>query len=405
MEAAPAAAGISAFHSRPSPPQAWLNQPPKRYFVLLCRLSPGSWSAALHDGQQLPAGRHARLLCLTGPAAAKLSERCISLPPPHSGTRTTGAPGQRTIAEIAPGAEPAEAEPLFRLPHPPGGLSRRPWGSGTGAEAAIPHETLPGFERLPESPAGSVRQARRNYCGGPPSPASILRPRPRPVSFPSRPPALHTRATHRCPVPARAAPCGPASRSASTADDPNTRTPPAPCSREQPSTGAHATAPLPHSPLQPRRFLKPCSTPPAASRPPHPPAPAPPPRALQCVPPSVLRSLPTRSGIPGSSPGSHSDPQIRSSRPHAISPGPRSDTSAHPIPPRTDLPQTAPPSAPAGSGTPSRLPLPQYIALLSRPPAPVPCSRPGCKFACSQSNALCARPTTLLVSSAPRWST
>src|SRR5438309_1240024 len=148
MEAAPAAAGISAFHSRPSQPQAWINQPPKRYFVLLCRLSPESWSAALHDGQQFPASWHARLLCLMGPAAAKLPERYISLPPPHSVPRTTSAPGQRTSAEIAPGAKPAEAEPLFWLPHPPGGLTRRPWGSGTGCESAIPHETLLGFERL-----------------------------------------------------------------------------------------------------------------------------------------------------------------------------------------------------------------------------------------------------------------
>src|SRR6476620_2736700 len=105
-----------------------------------------------------------------GPANAKLLERYISLLPPHSVTRTTTAPGQRTSAEIAPGAKPAEAEPLFCLPHPPGGLTRPPWGSGTGCEAALPHATLLGFERLLESPAGSVRQARRNYCGGPPSP-------------------------------------------------------------------------------------------------------------------------------------------------------------------------------------------------------------------------------------------
>src|SRR5947209_20005108 len=110
MEAAPAAAGILAFHSRPSQPQAWINQPPQRYFVLLCRLSPGSWSAALHDGQQFPASWHARLLCFMGPAAAKPLERYISLLPPHSVTETTSAPGQRTIAEIAPGAKPAEAE-------------------------------------------------------------------------------------------------------------------------------------------------------------------------------------------------------------------------------------------------------------------------------------------------------
>src|SRR6476659_1842212 len=265
MEAAPAAAGISAFHSRPSQPQAWINQPPKRSFVLLCRPSPGSWSAALHDGQQFPAGWHARLLCLTGPAAAKLPECYISLSLPHSVTGTTSAPGQRIIAEIAPGAKPAEVEPLFWLPQPPGGLVRQPWGSGTGYESVIPHETLPGFERLPESPAGSVRQARRNHCGGPPSPVSILRPRPRPASFPSPPPLLHTRVPHRCPVPARAAPCGPASRSASTADDPNTHTPPAPCTQELPPTGALATAPLPHLLLQPRRCLQPCSTPPAAS--------------------------------------------------------------------------------------------------------------------------------------------
>src|SRR4029077_16124004 len=140
MEAAPAAAGISAFHSRPSPPQAWINQPPKRYFVLLCRRSPGSWSAALHDGQQFPASRHARLLCLTGPAAAKLSERHISLPPPRSPPETARPPGRRTRAETARAPQPAEAEPLFWLPHPPGGPTRRPWGAGTGPEAAIPHE-------------------------------------------------------------------------------------------------------------------------------------------------------------------------------------------------------------------------------------------------------------------------
>src|SRR6266852_3992628 len=109
MAAAPAAAGTLAFHSRPSQPQAWTNQPPKRCFVSPCRLFPGSWSATLHDGQQFPASRHARLLCLMGLAAAKRLERYISLLPRHSATRTTSAPGQRTIAELAPGAMPAEA--------------------------------------------------------------------------------------------------------------------------------------------------------------------------------------------------------------------------------------------------------------------------------------------------------
>src|SRR5258708_16846916 len=106
MEAAPAAAGISAFRSRPSQPQAWIKQPPKRYFVFLFRRSPGSWSAALHDGQQFPAGSHARLLCLTGPSAEKLPERYISLPLPHSVTVTTLAPAQRIISFIAPGPNP-----------------------------------------------------------------------------------------------------------------------------------------------------------------------------------------------------------------------------------------------------------------------------------------------------------
>src|SRR5437588_7375746 len=126
MEAAPAAAGIPASHSRPSQPQAWIKQRLKRYFVWLRRRSPGSWCAALHDGQQFPAGRHARLLCLRGPAAAKLPERYISLLPPRSVTGTTSAPGQRTIAETAPGAQPAEAEPLLWLPYPPGGPTRLP---------------------------------------------------------------------------------------------------------------------------------------------------------------------------------------------------------------------------------------------------------------------------------------
>src|SRR5215467_4891816 len=202
MEAAPAAPGTLAFHSRPSQSQAWINQPPKRYFVWLCPLSLGSWSAALHDGQQFPASWHARLLCLMGPAAAKRRARCTSLPPPRSATETTSVPGQRTIAEIAPGAKAAEAEPLFRLPCPPGGLVRRPWGSGTGCAAAIPHETLLGFERLLESPAGSVRQARKSCRGGPPSPDAIPRTTPRPASFPSRPQVLHTHAPHRPPVPA-----------------------------------------------------------------------------------------------------------------------------------------------------------------------------------------------------------
>src|SRR5947209_2107837 len=335
MEAAPAAAGTLAFHSRPSQPQAWINQPPPRSFVWLCRRSPGSWCAALHDGQQFPAGRHARLLCLTGPVAAKLPERYISSPPPHSVTGTTSAPGQRTIAETAPGAQPAAAEPLLWLPPPTEGPTRRPWGSGTGFESVNPHETLPGFERLPELPAGSVRPARRNHCGGPPSLVSILRPRPRPVSFPPRPPVLHTRVPHTRPFPARAALCDPASRSATAADDPNARTPPAPCSQEQRPTGAHATAPLPHSLLQPRR-LKPCSRPPAASPPPHPPAPAPPPRALQGVPPAGLRSLPTRSGTPGSSLGDRTVPDTPGFHRNAIVPGLQSGTSAPRLPRSTD---------------------------------------------------------------------
>src|SRR6476646_5757569 len=321
MEAAPAAAGTLAFHSRPSQSQAWINQPPKRYFVLLCRRSLGSWSAALHDGQQFPASWHARLLCLTGPAAEKLPERYISLPLLHSVTGTTGAPGQKTIAEIAPGAKPAEAEPLFWLPQPPGGPTPRPWGSGTGSEAVIPHETLPGFGRLRESPAGSVRQARRNYCGGPLSPVSILRPSPRPASFPSRPPALHTRVPHTRPVPARAAPCGSASRSASTADDPNTRTPPAPCSQEQPPTGAHAAAPLPYSLLQPRRCPKRCSPPPAASRPPHPRAPAPPPARFPDGPAAHFQLRPTRCGSRAPSPDGQVVPETAVCRLSTNAPG------------------------------------------------------------------------------------
>src|ERR1700746_2059416 len=137
-----------------------------------------------------------------GPAAAKRRACCTSLPPPRSATETTSVPGQRTSAEIAPGAKAAAAEPLFRLPCPPGGLVRRPWGSGTGCAAAIPHETLFGFERLLKSPAGSVRQARRSYRGGPPSPVSIPPPTPRPASFLSRPPVLHIHAPYRPPVPA-----------------------------------------------------------------------------------------------------------------------------------------------------------------------------------------------------------
>src|SRR4029077_16810499 len=120
-----------------------------------------------------------------------------------------------------------------------------------------------------------------------------------PASFLSRPPVLQTHAPHRPPAPARAAPCGPAFRSGKKAAPPSDHTPPAPCSREQPPTGAPAVAPLPCSLLQPRPCLKRCSTPPAAYPRARLPAPAPPPRALQGVPPAGLRSLPTRSGIPG----------------------------------------------------------------------------------------------------------
>src|SRR6185437_5162924 len=128
---------------------------------------------------------------------------------------------------------------------------------------------------------------------------------PRPASFLSPPPVLHIYVPHTPPVPAEAAPCGPASRWAAMAASPSAHRPPAPCSRELPPSGALAAAPLPHSLLHSRPSPQPCSTPPAASPPPYPPAPAPPPRAPPGVRLSAPLSPPTQSGTPGSSPDYH----------------------------------------------------------------------------------------------------
>src|SRR6185437_12471472 len=161
--------------------------------------------------------------------------------------------------------------------------------------------------------------------------------------------------------------------------------PPAPCSREQPPTGAHAAAPLPRSLLQFRRRLKRCSTPPAASRPPYPRVPAPPPRAPPGVRLTAPQSPPTQSGSPGSSPDYRSAPKTQCCRPEATAPSLPCGTSALPARSQTDPAQTAPPSAPAGSDTPAPLPLHRRTS----PPPPRPALVPGWNPVCTPAGQEC----------------
>src|ERR1700694_2978929 len=181
-------------------------------------------------------------------------------------------------------------------------------------------------------PAASAPPVQRSCRAGPLVRPSTPPPRSRPSSSPSPPPALriHAPHTHRPPVPA--APFDPASRWPSSASLPDPHTPPAPCTPASAPPGDSATPPPPlplplHRPALSRLW---CNRPPAACPRPSPPAPPPPLPSLRDVPSAALRSLPTQSDIPGSSPDHRSVPQTRSSRPAAISPYLPSCTSALP---------------------------------------------------------------------------
>src|SRR5712691_12516408 len=181
-------------------------------------------------------------------------------------------------------------------------------------------------------------------------------------------------------------PSGPASRSTSAAASPAAHTPPAPCTPAAAPIGKCAI--LLHrrqQPLPARRSPRRCSRPPIACPQRCPPAlPLPLPSLLR-TPPAAPRSLPTRSGIHGSSPENRSAPETQCSRPAAISPGPPSCTFALHQPLRMDQPETAPLSAPAGSDTLALLPLPRCTTLPPPPPALAPSAHPICKSACSRS--------------------
>src|SRR6476646_12240950 len=119
---------------------------------------------------------------------------------------------------------------------------------------------------------------------------------------------------------------------------------PATCRAGAPATHSSAT-PLARSHCcSPRSPARAPHRPPAASRPPHPRAPAPPPRALQGVPPAGLRSLPTRSGILGSSLDDPSAPKTLRCRFLNTFLNPPSGTSAHRPSSCMDSAKTFPPS-------------------------------------------------------------
>src|SRR5882724_7583275 len=119
----------------------------------------------------------------------------------------------------------------------------------------------------------------------------------------------------------------------------------------------------PTSDLRPHILSAP-HTPPTASARPHLPAPPPPPVPLLPAPASPLQSLPTRSGIRGSSPADPCARRTADSLRAAISPGLPSGTNALHPPRRTHSLQSAPASAPPGSGTLAPAPLLRYTARL-----------------------------------------
>src|SRR5579871_5168576 len=139
--------------------------------------------------------------------------------------------------------------------------------------------------------------------------------------------------------------------------------PPAPCSREEPPTGAPATAPLPRSLLQPRRCLKRCSRPPAAYPQARLPLPAPPPRAPPDVRLTAPQSPPTQSGSPGSSLDDPSAPKTLRCRFLNTFLNPPFGTSARPAPCCMDSAGTFLPSCLHASNTHVRLLLLRYKSL------------------------------------------
>src|SRR6185312_5497873 len=172
---------------------------------------------------------------------------------------------------------------------------------------------------------------------------------------------------------------GPASRSASAAVVPASRRPQAPCT---PALSRSETSAV-RSPPSPF----PCSTPPAACRLACPPAPLPPLPAPLPAPPAASRSLPARSGIPGSSPENRSAPETRYSRPAAIGPDHPSGTSAPCLRPKTGSRQIVLLSTRPGSDTHALLPLPRCGSLPLLLQAPAAPAHPICKSACSRSAA------------------
>src|SRR3569833_141246 len=101
-------------------------------------------------------------------------------------------------------------------------------------------------------------------------------------------------------------------------------------------------------------------TPPGASHPEHPLAPAPQPLSPGNGVADASRSLPTRSGTPGSSPGDHFVPGTLSFHPLATFPGLRSDTSVTDSPLGMDPQRIDPQSDLPGRNSHAQLPLLRY---------------------------------------------
>src|SRR5216683_5655111 len=307
--ATPSPPAATRHRARPPPPQTHCAIP-----HAAPRSRPDSASALLYP--VLPAA-----------AAPPVCDSWRSLFP--SAPETTAAAAQTTTAS-APTAKSASsaaahASLLLLLPSPL--LPTVPASAAqTASSPAVP---LPGLSKCALADARLVMSAhptRRN------DPAALLAPLPAtpakdlPDSSLSRLVAVHSCVGHRRLPPAQAALCDPASRWASAAVFPMQRRLPAPCTPAAVPPGMYAA-------LQPLPPHSPPHTPPGASPLSHPPAPPPQLPAPPHVRPVAPQSPPTQSGIPGSSPDSHSVPETQCSQPPDNGPGLPSCTSAHPQPP------------------------------------------------------------------------
>src|SRR3954454_8776677 len=116
-----------------------------------------------------------------GPAAAKLLERYISWPRYHSVTRTTGAPAQRTSAEVSSAGEAEEEASPSWPTYPPEKTVRSQGGSPKICAAVTPRQTPAGCVTLLAWLKASARPERKSFPPSPPDPVASPAPKlPRP---------------------------------------------------------------------------------------------------------------------------------------------------------------------------------------------------------------------------------